>query len=200
MPGASDQELALARVYATAMLDLAQSRDQVDVLLDELLDFAARVEKDTDFETFLSSPMVDLETRRKTLEKLFRGKYGDLLVDSLQVLNRKGRLGLIRSVVEAYLMAREELRGHVRVHVRTAAPLTDELRARLKVVVDRHTGKEADLAEAVDESLIGGLVVRIGDEKFDTSIATKLTALAGTLLERASREIHGDRVFVEQKT
>ncbi len=200
MPGTSDQESAVARVYATAMLDLAQSRDQVDLLLSELLDFAAWVEKEADFETFLSTPMVDVETRRKTLEKLFRGKYSDLFVDSLQVLNRKDRLGLVRTVAEAYRLAHEALHGRVEVHVTTAAPLTDELRAKLKDVVDEHTGKEAVLVEAVDESLIGGLVVQIGDQKFDASVATKLTALAGTLLERASREIRGDRVFVERKT
>lgn len=199
MAGVSEQELSIARVYADAMLDLAEARGEMDDLLDELTRFAAEVEKNTDLETFIASPMVDAAARQKTIEKLFRGKASDLFVDSLQVLNRKGRLSLGRAVAEVYRLAHEERRGRVEVHVRTAVPLTPGLRTKLKAVADEHTGRETDLVESIDESLLGGLVVRIGDEKFDTSVATRLKGLAGTLLERASREIHGGRDYVEQR-
>ncbi len=197
MANISDRESALARLYAAAMLDLAQACGEVDVLLGELLDFAGRVNEDADLHAFLVSPMVDVETRRKVLEKLCRGDCSDLFVDSLQVLSRNGRLGLIGNLAEAYRLAREELRGRVQVHVRTASPLTDELRMRLKDVATRQTGKEAELVETVDESLVGGLILQIGDRKFDTSVATRLKRLAGALLERASQEIHSGRVHWE---
>ena len=198
MPDVSDQELAVARVYASAMIELAKASDQVDALLEELEDLAQRVEADTAFNTFLSTPMVDMQARRKTLEKLFRGRYSDLLVDSLQVLNRKGRLGLIRAVAKAYYLAREELLGRVEVLVRSAVPLTERHRGGVREVAATHTGKEVDLIETVDEALLGGLVIRIGDEKFDASVATRLRTLAGKLLERASHEIHGGRDYVER--
>jgi len=198
MPGVSDQELAVARVYASAMIDLAKASDQVDALLEELDDLAQRIEADAEFDAFLSSPMVDVETRRRILEKLFRGRYSDLFVDSLQVLNRKGRLGLIRGVAKAYRLASEELQGRVQVLVQSATPLTRRHRESLREITARHTGKEVELVETIDESLLGGLVIRIGDDKFDASVATKLRTLAGRLLERASREIHGGRDYVEQ--
>ncbi len=197
MPNVSNQELALARVYATAMLQLAESMGETDALLEELRDFAGRVEKDADLRGFLSSPVVDAKTRQKTLEKLLRGRRSDLFVDAMQVLNRKGRLNLIEAVSELYYLELEELRGRLEVHVRTAAPLTRQLREKLREMAKAQAGKEVDLVESVDESLIGGLVVQIGDRKLDASVATRVKRLSAALLDRASREIHGGTSFVD---
>lgn len=197
MAGRSDEGLAIARVYAAAMLRLAEARGETDFLLAELQDIAARIGENGELATFLSSPTVDRETRRKVIEKLFRGKHSDLFVDSLQVLNRKGRLGLLRSVAEAYAFAREEQRGLVRVKVRTAIPMTTELRAGLKKAAGRYSGKEADLVETLDESLIGGLVVQIGDEKFDGSVLGRLKRLGDAMSNRAAHEVYSGRMHVE---
>ena len=197
MPGVLEQELSIARVYATAMLDIAAARGQMELLRDELTQLASQVEATPDLAAFFVSPMVDASARAKMIEKLFRGNASDLFVDSLQVLNRKGRLSLIRAVAETYRLAVEERQGRVEVHVHTAIPLTNELRRQLKDVADAHTGRQADLIETVDESLLGGLIVRIGDEKFDASVATRLKRLARAMLDRASREIHDRRAYVE---
>ena len=198
MANVSQQESPIARVYAESMLKLAEKSGQVDALAEELLDFAQRVEQDADLDSYLSSPLVDSKTRRELLEKLFRGRRSDLFVDSCQVLNHKGRLGLIRSVAQAYRRAREELAGRVPVHVTSAAPMSKRQRARVGEVAGEFAGMQPDIVETVDESLIGGLVIQIGDRKYDASVATKLKTLAGALLERASREIHGDTEYVER--
>jgi F-type H+-transporting ATPase subunit delta len=197
MPNVSDQELALAGVYATAMLQLAESLGETDALLEELRDFAGRVEQDADLRGFLSSPVVDAKTRQETLEKIFRGKRSDLFVDAMQVLNRKGRLNLIEAVAEVYYLELEELRGRVEVHVRTATPLTRRLREKLREMAKAQAGREVDLVESVDESLLGGLVVQIGDRKLDASVATRVRRLSTALLDRASREIHSGTSFVD---
>jgi F-type H+-transporting ATPase subunit delta len=194
------QQMAVARVYAGAMLRLAQSRGEAEQLENELLELAGRVETNPEFARFLSSPLVDAKARRAAIEKLFRARYSDLLVDSLQVLNRKDRLGIVRAVAEAYRLAYEELRGRVEVHVTTATPLNEPLRNQIRAVAEEKTGKSADLVETVDESLIGGLIMRIGDQKFDASVATKLRTIASSLLERASLEIHSGRTYLEGAT
>ena len=194
-----DQELdAVARVYGSAMFDFAGSTGLADALLEELQDLTAYLEQDADFDNFLSTPAVDTASRAKVIEKLFRGKYSDLLVDSLQVLNNRERLGLLRAVTQTYRRLHEEARGHVDVHVRTAVPLTDALRIRLRDVAGKYTGKQAYLLETVDESLIGGLVMQIGDEKFDTSLRSRLKALRAGLLDRASRELHSGKSYIER--
>lgn len=197
MASFSDKGLAVARVYGAAMIELAQGLGEVDVLFHELGDLAGQVDRDEPLRTFLSSPVVDTGTRASAIEKLFRGKYSDLFVDSLQVLNRKGRLELLGAVSETYAQARDELQDKVRVHVKSATPLSDEQREKIKAVVNMQTGKTAELREAVDESLLGGLVVRIGDRKLDTSVARKLEVVKSLLLERAAHEIHTNRNYVE---
>jgi len=197
MPNVSDQELALGRVYATAMLQLAESLGETDALLEELRDFAGRVQRDADLRGFLSSPVVDAKTRQKMIEKIFRGRRSDLFVDAMQVLNRKGRMNLIEAVAEVYHLELEELRGREEVHVRTAAPLTHQLREKLREVAKAQAGREVDLVESVDQSLLGGLVVQIGDRKLDASVATRIRMLSAALLDRASREIHSGTSFVD---
>src|SRR5436305_443733 len=90
------------------------------------------------------------------------GQASDLLLDSLQVINRKGRLGQLRAIAESYRAALRDLRGWVDVRVRTAVPLDDAQRTRLQEVMAASTGKKPTLIERVDPSLIGGLVVDVG--------------------------------------
>lgn len=196
MPTTSDKEMALARVYAKAMIEVAQARDATDDLLDELREFAAFLDANADFDAFLASPTVDAEARRAAIEKLFRGRASELFVDSLQVLNQKGRLAIARSVVEAYRLEHEELHGRIDVYVRTATPLSDELRTRLQASASRYAGKQAELIESVDESLIGGMVVQVGDRKIDRSVAIGLRRLRDALLARASAEIHSGKEYI----
>lgn len=197
MPAINEQEIALAKVYSKAMLGLALKDGSGESLGEELNDLADYIDRDSGFEHFLSSPTIDPSKRDRLIEKLFRGKYSDLCVDSLQVLNRKERLGLIRAVAHTFHLLHEEQQGRIEVYIITATALTDELRSKLVGVLNKHTGKETDLIESVDESLIGGMVVRIGDEKFDMSVATKLNTMHESLLDRASRESHSGRSFVE---
>lgn len=194
----SDKGFAVARVYAGAILQLAESQGDVDILFEELRNFADCVERDADLRNFVCSPIVNAEARRKTLENIFRGKRTDLFVDGLQVMNRKGRLGLISAVAEAYRLERDKLRNRTEVRVTSALPLTDELRSMLIEAASQRIGCDVDLVESVDESLIGGLVLQIGDEKWDASVATRLKRLGQSMSERASREIHSGKRHYEE--
>jgi len=189
MPNFDDQDLSLAKVYASSMMALAKERGEEDPLGEELAALAAMLDSDPTIVEYLSSPTVNEDRRRELLEKMFRGRASDLLVDSLQVLNRNGRLGLVAAVEHAYHAMFEEWRGRVEVSVRAAAPLSPPQQARLREVIKKKTGKEADLMLELDTGLIGGLVVQIGDQKLDASVRRKLETIAMALSERASREL-----------
>jgi F-type H+-transporting ATPase subunit delta len=197
MAGISDKELALAKVYSSAMIELAARTGDTQVLGQELADLAAYLDRDEAFDRFLSSPTVDTDARKAAIEKLFRGRYSDLCVDALQVMNRKERLGLLRAVAKTYHELDEERRGRVEVLVRSAVALTDENRARLTEAAKTLTGREVDLIEHVDESLLAGMVVRIGDRQYDMSAASRLQRIRKSLVQRAAQEAHGGRSFVE---
>jgi F-type H+-transporting ATPase subunit delta len=184
-----DRQTAVARVYADALLGLAERRGEADELRDELAAVAAEVERDDALRAFLVTPLVDAEARAASLERIFRGRASDLLVDGLQVLNRKGRLGLVPAIAAVYARAHNQLRGRIEVAVTSAVPLDDEQRAAVAAAVARRSGRRALLQETVDPALVGGMVIQIGDQKADASVASRLHALSDALLDRASREI-----------
>jgi F-type H+-transporting ATPase subunit delta len=189
MASVDDRELALGRIYAKAMLDLAEERGEADALLDELAAVVEYLDRDPDFERFLASPLIDEKDRAASVETLLRGRASDLLVDALQVINRKGRLGALRAIAEAYRQEHRDLRGLVDVYVKTAVPLTGPLRERLAAAVVRFTGKRPDLFERVDPAILGGMVVDVAGQKIDASVAARLREMGAALARRASEEI-----------
>lgn len=198
MAKVDDRDLAVGRLYAEAMLGLAEERGQSDALLEELKELVEFLDHNPKVEHFLASQMVDSEGRARVLDDLFRGQGSELLLDSLQVVNRKGRLGQLRAIAESYRIALRDLRGWVDVHVRSAVPLDDAQRTRLKDVIAASTGRKPTLFERVDPSLIGGMVVEVAGRKFDASVASRLHDLSEALLARASREIHSGTAYVAE--
>jgi F-type H+-transporting ATPase subunit delta len=197
-PKVDDRDLAVGRLYAEAILALAEERGQSDALLDELKELVEFLDRNPKVEHFLASQMVDEEGRARVLDELLKGQASDLLLDALQVINRKGRLGQLRAIVESYRKALHELRGWVDVHVRSAVPLDDGQRTRLQDVIAASTGRKPTLIERVDPSLIGGLVVEVEGKKYDASVASRLQDLSAALLARASREIVRGAAYVAE--
>lgn len=194
-----DKASALARVYAQAILQVARAEeaalggDTVDAVLAELQGLADLYERNAGFRRLISNPVIDDKDRAASLERALRGRASDLVVDAIGVMGRKGRLGLLPVVAEEYAAAHDRLRNRVAVRVTSVAPLTEEQRSRLAAAVDRASGMTASFRERVDPSILGGLVVQIGDRKTDASVATKLNTLNAALLARASRQIQSGR-------
>jgi F-type H+-transporting ATPase subunit delta len=182
-------EHSLARIWSDAVFKIAASRGVQDDVLEEWRGLVELLDRDPQLEAVLASPLVAGEEKRRLIEKGFRGRASDLFVDTLQVLGSKGRLGLLRPVAVAYRDAWMENRNQVEVNVTSAVPLSPELRQSLVSAASRFTGKEAQLVEQVDPALLGGLVVRVGDLKFDDSVAGELDQLVAAFASRGSREL-----------
>ena len=189
MATVNERSLGVARLYARAMLEVAQEEGQAESLEQELESVLEQAELDEEFRLFLLSPVLERDRRRKSLESMLRGRASDLLVDSLQVINKKDRLAILDQILQAYREAHMELRGEVEVLVTTAVELSDEQR---KVMVDRASaavGKKAVLVEKVDPDLLGGLVVLVGDQKVDLSVRRDLELMSARFAQRLSSEL-----------
>ena len=192
-----DQQLAQGAVYARAILEVAEERGLADQILEELEGMGQVLERMPAYAQFLANPLIDDEVKSRLNEKALRGQVSELLADALQVVKRKERLDLVPAIVEAYRREYLKARGVIDVEVRTAVPLSDDLRARLTGAAARYTGKHPNLIERVDPSLLGGLVVLVGDDKIDSSIATSLKNLSATLLRRGSEAIQRGGTYTE---
>ena len=190
MTTVDDTAVAIADEYAEAALALAEEQGVAETFLSELGSFVAHMRLDKVFGDFMESPVIDAEKRRDVLERTLRGKMSDLLLDTILVLNGKGRSGLIPLFHDRFRVVLERLRNEVEVLVTTAHPLTGKLRERLTRALADRTGRKPRLVENVDPSAIAGLKIQIGDELLDDSAASHLTRMRATLAERASRELH----------
>lgn len=184
----SEKHIAVARVYSDALMELAEAQGVVEPLEEELQELAAQVDRQRDLRAFLESPLVETDKRSDALEHMFRGRLSDLLVDGLQVMNRKGRIGLVPALAHAYHETLNERLGRVEVRITTAVPLDEAQRRHIEAAVAAGLGKKPLLQESVDPSLIGGIVFQIGDRKIDGSVASYLNTLSEALRTRASRE------------
>lgn len=193
MSKVDDKHIGVARVYSRSLLELAEKRGVADDVLDELGEIARHADGDPRFASFISSPLVDPDDRAKALETMFRGKVQDVLVDALQVMNRKGRLEILPTMAESFREEHAVLRGRLEVHVYSAIELTDALRDRLTKSIAEQTGQQVELIEEVDETMIGGIVVRIGDRKYDGSVSRHIQILHEIFHERARQHIYQSR-------
>jgi F-type H+-transporting ATPase subunit delta len=198
MAAGREKRAAVAGVWAESLMELASAAGREDELQDELQGLVALLDRDPRFEALLATPLVDQEAKRRILEESFRGRASDLLVDALEVMRRKGRLDLVRDTVLAFHQQWLARRGRVEARVTTASPLSPELRRALAAAVTRRTGRETILVERLDPELIGGLVVAIGDEKFDDSVASELGRIERELLGRAARELAAGSTYVTE--
>lgn len=198
MASIDERDREIGRLYAEAILHVAEEQGQAEELLEELNGLVEYLDKNPELERFLASPLIEEEPRTHAIEEAFRGKASDLLVDSLLVVNRKGRLSALRAIAVAYRAALRDLRGWLDVHVRTAVPLTPALRERLSQALAASTSRKPTLIEKVDPAVIGGLVIEVEGRKIDASVASRLHDLSEALLARASREIHSGRAYVAE--
>ena len=185
----------MARIYARSAYALAEEQGATQSLEEELDGLVQQLDREPALERFLSTPLVEVGERRQMLDRLFDGHMSKVLLDTLQVMNKKGRSGLVRALAEAYRQEFEDRTGRVTASVRTAVALTEDLRQQLLDATTRFTGREASLKESVDESLIGGMILLVGDRKIDTSVAEELRQLETQFLDRASRESQNDDAY-----
>jgi F-type H+-transporting ATPase subunit delta len=191
---ADDTVIAVARRYAEALLDATQKERQADAALEELAEFESDVlARFPRFAQLLASDRVSAADKDRILTDAFTGRASDLVLRFLRVLNRHGRLGLLRPVL-AEARAIWDRRNHrIPVSVRSAVPLGDDqlqaLRERLKGLVPG----TPMVSVSTDASLIGGLVVQVGDQLYDASVKNRLAKLRHRLIEGKLHEIQSRR-------
>lgn len=179
-------------VYAKALLGAAAQTGQAAAVVEELDSFISdALDRLPALEATLASPRVAAEAKLALLDKSLSGRMSATLLTFLKVVCRHGRFDCLRAIGRA---ARQQLNvreGRVDVRVRTPQALSDELRELVTRRLETLLGKRVNLFVRVDESLIGGIVVRVGDVVYDASVANRLSRLresAVDLVVRAVRE------------
>lgn len=182
------EEQLVAALYSKALLGAAGERaDQIaDELESVVKDCLDRFPK---LETALASPRITDEAKETMLNRVFEGKLDKTLLNFLKVLSRRRRLGALRAIQVAASALRDEKHGKVRVEVTSAQPLSDSQKSEIIKRLKTNLGKTAVLVEKIDASLLGGLILRIGDRVYDGSALGKLQVLRRAVAGGVERTI-----------
>jgi len=182
-----DTQLELADVYAEALFELAEEAGRVDQVRSELEDLARLGSLGEPLADFLAADAIDPDRRADSLEKIFRGRLSDPLLNTLQVMNQHGRAALVPSLARAFALRQEHAAGQVEVTAVTAVQLTAAQRGAVERVARELSGRIPLVNYVVDPKILGGLVLTIGDWRFDNSLRRRLHELRARLRERADR-------------
>jgi F-type H+-transporting ATPase subunit delta len=175
----------VARRYATALADVAIERREEREIQNELDQWAELIEAHPQLKEVFANPTIVYDHKRKVLEDLIsRTGVRETTGSFLRVLLKNQRLSQLREVVVRYGQVLDERGGVVAAHVTTARPIPEELQNSLHETLATATGRKVRLSFATDESIIGGLVARIGSTIFDGSVQSQLDRLANEMAGR----------------
>lgn len=175
-------DLIISKRYAKALLSLGKEDGNYADYGRQLADFVGLCQASDELLPVLSNVQFDLEDRRKVLAALI-DKMGvtGAVKNFLNLLLDKGRIGLAPDILAVYQDLTDELAGLKRAEVVSAGPLEEAEVARIKDALGQVVKGQVELDLKVDQSLIGGVIARIGDLVFDGSVRTQLLGLKESL-------------------
>ena len=184
----------VAGVYAEALLDSAEKSGQTEAVLEEfdslLADVFAVFPK---LEEILASGLISHEEKAGVLDRTLGTQASQLFVNFLKVVSRHGRLDCLRAIHRQAHEYYDRMRRRIRVTVSTAAPVDSQLAESIVESLRTVLDGEPVLDRVVDEDLIGGIVVRVGDTVYDASIAAQLKKVRQKMIDRSAHEIQSRR-------
>jgi F-type H+-transporting ATPase subunit delta len=169
----------LGKTYAQALLAAAVKAGKTDTIVSQLSQLVDDyLVKSPQLAAAFSSPRIDGDEKNRIIDKIFGDEFDPMLITFLKVMASRDRLGYVSAVRDGALAQFDEMSGQVLAKVSTAVPLDDGLRSQITERLGGVLGKKVRLQEVVDADLIGGMVIRIGDTVFDTSVANHLDGIA----------------------
>jgi F-type H+-transporting ATPase subunit delta len=162
--------------YAKAVLSLATDNKVADAVNDDMKQIVSAIADNADLSAMLQSPVVRSLEKRQVLRAIF-AKANSSTNNLIDTLISNKRIALLDEVAQKYTQLYDTLRGSQVASVTTATALTKDLESKVLIKVKELTGKRTEIENIIDESILGGFILRVGDLQYDASVANKLNTL-----------------------
>jgi F-type H+-transporting ATPase subunit delta len=170
--------------YATALFEIAEEADMLDKVESQLAALAQAIADSADLRALISSPLYSREDQGRAMAAVCAAMgVGAPTSGLVGLMAQNRRLFALSDVIRTFSSLLAAKRGVVPAEVRSARPLGPAQRAALQETLRRVTGKTVALTETVDETLIGGLVVKVGSKMIDSSIRSRLDKMQTAMKE-----------------
>ncbi len=164
--------------YATALFELADEQKALDQVAGDLSSVGAMLDESDDLRRLIRSPVVSKGDQQKAIQALLDAAgISELTRNFIGVVIDNRRLFALPGMIKGYLALLARARGEATAEVVSAKPLTDAQQSAIVESLRKAVGTKVAIEAKVDESLLGGLVVKVGSRMVDTSLKTKLSQL-----------------------
>jgi F-type H+-transporting ATPase subunit delta len=166
----------IARVYAEALFDVAKEKDKLDRIHGELNQFAEALDGDRELQVFFFSPYFSSAEKRAGIERAVSGADPEF-VNFLELLVEKHRMPVIFRIRRQYEEMWKKENRKLDVTVTSAVELDPEVVDQVGAEIEKQTGQQVELTTRVDDGVVGGIVLQVGNMVLDASIRNRLEKL-----------------------
>ena len=174
----------IARVYAEALFEAARAEDKLDVIHEQLDEFADAVAANRDLQVFLFSPYFSSAEKREGISRAVSGAEPELL-NFLELLAEKHRMPAIFRIRDRFDDLWAEANRRLEVIVTSAVELDEGVVEHVGQEIERQTDRTIELRSEVDPEILGGLVLRVGNMVLDASLRNQLERLRKEVAQAA---------------
>jgi F-type H+-transporting ATPase subunit delta len=166
----------IAKVYSEALFDVAKEKDELDEVQEQLGQFADAVDENRDLQVFFFSPYLSSQDKRDGISKAISGGNKEL-INFLELLAEKHRMPALFQIRRRFDELAADENDQLDVTVKSAVELDPSVVEAIGAEIEKKTGKKIDLRSEVDDSIIGGIVLQVGNRVLDASIRSRLDRL-----------------------
>ncbi|WKK76380.2 ATP synthase F1 subunit delta [Marivirga salinae] len=176
-------EYRIASRYSKSLIDLAVEKNQLEDIKADMELFSKVCNENRDFVLMLNNPILESLRKAAIIKKVFKGKVQEMTSLFFDIVSRKHRESVLPEMAKVFKQLYNEHKGIIAAEVTTTFKLDDSLRSEVIKIVKEISNKEVELNEKVDEALIGGFLIRVGDKQIDETIQSKLNDLRRELTQ-----------------
>jgi F-type H+-transporting ATPase subunit delta len=166
--------LLAAKRYAKALLSHALEKNALEAVYKDMDFVAATVRSSRDLKVLLSNPIVKTEKKRAIVAILFGKSNSEITPLFFDMVSSRHREGILGEIAESFI---QEYRAHkkiITVEIASAVPLTESQRQSIVKLLVKDSSLTIEIVEKIDLTLVGGFIVRTGDQQIDSSVSRKL--------------------------
>ena len=172
----------IAKRYGNALFDLAIENNEIETIEKELKTLEKVLESENNLITVLNSSQISQKEKSELINNIFNNDISETLLGLINIVIKKGRQKNLTEIIKYSIEKINEYRGNLKVCVTSVKPLTEDKKNKIINKLSKITKKNIILEEIVDKSLIGGLIIKIGDRVIDNSVKGKLNSMRKQLL------------------
>lgn len=170
--------------YAKSLIEISQEHNALENVSADMELFRKVCKENRGLELLLRNPIINHEKKLNVLKALFENKVQKLTMAIFTIITKKNREAILHNIAVDFQTQYNIIKGINKVSIVTASSLVENQRKIITTLVEQATKKQVELVEKIDENIIGGFILKLGDKQIDASVKTKLNKIKKTFSDK----------------